>query len=114
MYICKVYFNILRKHARAIYKGSFSEAKIENFRGKIDCLNILTQNIHCGYMLEPLQSPVKRRVYGGGVYITRTCFPDVFLVLQDSAATPLCYRNQHYGLCITFPTTTDTRHEVVG
>ena len=43
----------LRKHAHAIYRVFF-KAKIENFIGKMfEFFNIFTQNIHCGYMLEP-------------------------------------------------------------
>ena len=77
----------------------FSEAKIENFIGKISIFyNVFAQNIDCGYTLEPprrsgsneyprakirkLGIPLHTQVFlyksgiFNGVYFARTCFPD--------------------------------------
>ena len=64
----------LRKHAHAINRD-FLALKIENFQLKIfDIFLIFAQNIDCGYTLE---QPRYIKVGFKGVYITRTCFPDV-------------------------------------
>ena len=46
-------FETLRKHAHAIQRF-FSAVKIENFIQKnFDSFNVIAQNIHCEYTLEP-------------------------------------------------------------
>ena len=56
MKICKLLRRSpLRKFAHATYKDFFSAVKLEISLEKIDIFNILTQNIDCGYMLEPLR-----------------------------------------------------------
>ena len=65
------------------YTEIFSAVKIENFtRKKFDSFNIFAQNIDCGYTLEP-----PRQVGFKGVYITRTCFPDVSVTSCLSVVT---------------------------
>ena len=51
-FICG-FHSSLRKLAHAIYRKVFSAVKNENFVVKMDIFNILAQNIHCGYTLEP-------------------------------------------------------------
>ena len=56
----------------------FSAVKIENFIGKkIDISYIFAQNIDCGYTLEPPRQFYYIKVEIKGVFIARTCFPDV-------------------------------------
>ena len=72
------------------YTAIFHGCKNDNFQMKFfDIFLIFAQNIDCGYTLEPPQQKYEKIVYPSkphffyikvgckGVFITRTCYPDV-------------------------------------
>ena len=86
----------LRKHAHEVYRDFVRSKHLKISLKHFDIFNIVTQNIHCGYTLEPPRSneypkymfwnkikknrhtPVLLYIKVGfkGVYMPRTCNPD--------------------------------------
>ena len=91
----------LRKHAHEVYRDFVRSKHLKISLKHFDIFNIVTQNIHCGYTLEPPRSNEypkymfwnknkKNRhtlfcyikVGFKGVYMPRTCNPDAYNVTE--------------------------------